>query len=366
MNFPTNYKDIINRVENISPKKYCKNRNFIDGDVTYLSPYISRGVISTKLIYDICIKKGYDLSEIEKFVQELAWRDYWQLLWLENDINTDLKKLQTDTNNNEISLNITKAKSGIEIIDNVINGLYETGYIHNHLRMYIASICCNISKSNWRNPAKWMYYYLLDGDLASNSLSWQWVAGANSNKKYYANQENINKYTYSNQRNTFLDHSYEKITDMSVPNELEERILFDEKTILPKSDKLIINPNIQTCIYNYYNLDPLWRTENKANRILIVEPSIYEKYPISKKCMDFMLELSKNIENIQIFTGEYTELTKLIINNNIYYKEHPLNLHYTGHKESRDWLTNVMGNYTSFFKYWNKAKKELKKTSLNE
>ena len=59
MNFPTNYKDIIKRVENISPKKYCKNRNFIDGDVTYLSPYISRGVISTKLIYDICIKKGY-------------------------------------------------------------------------------------------------------------------------------------------------------------------------------------------------------------------------------------------------------------------------------------------------------------------
>ncbi len=106
-----------------------------------------------------------------------------------------------------------------------------------------------------------------------------------------------------------------------------------KKTILPKSDKLIINPNIQTCVYNYYNLDPLWRTVNKANRILIIEPSIFEKHPISKKCMDFMLELSKNIENIQIFTGEYTELTKLIINNNIYYKEHPLNSHYTGNRE---------------------------------
>lgn len=79
-----------------------------------------------------------------------------------------------------------------------------------------------------------------------------------------------------------------------------------------------------------------------------------------------MLELSKNIENIQIFTGEYTELTKLIINNNIYFKEHPLNSHYIGNRESRDWLTNVKGNYTSFFKYWNKAKKELKKSRLNE
>jgi len=361
MQFTTNYKEILEKVNQILPEKYCKNRNFIDGDVTYLSPYISRGVISTKLVYEICLKKGYNLNEIEKFVQELAWRDYWQILWIENDINKDLKNPQPDTTNNEISLNIINANSGIDIIDQEINGLYQNGYIHNHLRMYIASICCNISKSNWRNPAKWMYYYLLDGDLASNALSWQWVAGANSNKKYYANQENINKYTFSKQKNTFLDESYEKITIMSVPEKLKERIFFDKKTILPKSDKLIIDSNLETCVYNYYNLDPIWRSDNKANRILIIEPTIFKKYPVSQKCIDFMLALSKNIEDIQIFVGEYIDLEKIINHNKIHFKEHPLNSHYNGNQDSRDWLTNIKGSYTSFFKYWNKAKKELKK-----
>lgn len=362
MRFPTNYKDIIDRVNKISPKKYCKNRNFIDGDVTYLSPYISRGVISTKLIYEICLNKGYNLNEIEKFVQELAWRDYWQLLWIENDINKDLKHPQPDITNNEISLGIINAESGIDIIDQEIKELYKNGYLHNHLRMYIASICCNISKSNWRNPAKWMYYYLLDGDWASNALSWQWVAGANSNKKYYANQENINKYTYSNQRKTYLDESYEKIVNISIPEKLTERILFNKKTIFPNFDKLLIDKGIETCLYNYYNLDPLWRSKAKANRVLIIEPSIFEKYPISKNCMDFMLALANNIKNIQIFVGEFIDLEKMINQNKINFKEHPLSLHYRGNQESREWLTNVKGSYSSFFKYWNKAKKELKKS----
>ena len=138
--FPTSYPEILQCIRNVDPVKYGSTRNYINGSVTYLSPYISRGVISTNFILSEILNRGYKPSQIEKFIQELAWRDYWQLLWLENDINTDLKRLQPDTNNNKISLNITKANSGIEIIDSVINGLYETGYIHNHLRMYLVQI----------------------------------------------------------------------------------------------------------------------------------------------------------------------------------------------------------------------------------
>ena len=84
--------------------------------------------------------------------------------------------------------------------------------MHNHLRMYVASIVCNVAQSHWINPARWMYYYLLDADWASNSLSWQWVAGSNSNKKYFANQDNINKYCLTTQKGTFLDLDYQKIS----------------------------------------------------------------------------------------------------------------------------------------------------------
>jgi deoxyribodipyrimidine photo-lyase len=70
--------------------------------------------------------------------------------------------------------------------------------------MYIASLACNVAQSQWRIPAKWMYYHLLDADWASNALSWQWVAGTNSNKKYFANQNNINKYCFTKANEYFF------------------------------------------------------------------------------------------------------------------------------------------------------------------
>jgi deoxyribodipyrimidine photo-lyase len=72
------YNKIIERVNSLDPVKYASNRNFINGNVSKLSPYISRGVISTKTIFNQLIKSGYEISQIQKFLQELSWRDYWQ------------------------------------------------------------------------------------------------------------------------------------------------------------------------------------------------------------------------------------------------------------------------------------------------
>jgi deoxyribodipyrimidine photo-lyase len=77
------YSKIINKLNNLDLSNYSRNRNFIDGSVSKLSPYISRGVISTKFVFQYLIKKGYEFSKIEKFIQELCWRDYWQLIWVE-------------------------------------------------------------------------------------------------------------------------------------------------------------------------------------------------------------------------------------------------------------------------------------------
>jgi len=352
----TNYNEILKQLDQIKPLEYARNRNFIDGSVTRLSPYISRGVISTKQVLDHVLKKRFSAKKIEKFIQELAWRDYWQLIWLEKDINFDIKNPQRDVYQEGISKCIVDAKTNIETIDKSIEDLYTTGYMHNHLRMYVASISTNIAKSHWKQPAKWMYYHLLDGDWASNALSWQWVCGANSNKKYIANQDNINKYTYSNQKNTFLDTSYEEIMNLEQPSNFKlvsKEIL---KTEFPDFQKISIDNSKPICIYNYYNLDPLWRADLDATRILLIEPSIFNKYPIGKKAMNFMLDLSKNIPFIKIFVGEFDELG--IGDSEIYFKEHPLNFNYKGIKDSRDWMGSVNGYYPSFFKFWNKLKKE--------
>jgi deoxyribodipyrimidine photo-lyase len=359
--FPTDYIEILNRIDSIDPIRYSATRNFKNGHVTKLSPYISRGVISTRFVYEKLVEKGYNLKKCEKFIQELAWRDFWQQIWVTkgNLIDKDLKRPQEGFIDNMIAKSIIKAETGINSADKEIRNLYGSGYMHNHMRMYIASIATNISKSHWKLPAKWMYYHLLDGDWASNGLSWQWVAGSNSNKKYYANQDNINKYFEDDQRNTFLDKSYEEIINMDIPKVLNEKINFEYKTSLPEIKKIEIDNQYPTLIYNYYNIDPNWRKDEKANRILLLEPEIFTKYPVSEKCIQFALKLSENINEIQIFSGSFENLKAQHNINNIIFKEHPLNKHYFGDKDERDWLFKIEGEYLSFFKYWNKIRKKL-------
>ncbi len=359
--FPTTYDEITQRIRSVDPVKYGKTRNFVNGAVTYLSPYISRGVITTQHIFSEVVKRGYQPRHIEKFIQELAWRDYWQQIWITkgNAINDDLKHKQTPIANLLIPKAIANATTGIEAIDTAIDYFYQTGYLHNHVRMYIASMACNIAQSHWKIPAQWMYYHLLDADWASNALSWQWVAGANSNKKYYANQENINKYCHTHQKNTFLDVSYDAFNKLPIPNVLQEIASLQLKTPLPIATSITIDESIPTLLYNFYNLDPLWKKEMPANRILLLEPSHFRTYPISQKTIDFIWALSENIEGIQYYVGEFEELMRSHSFGVIYYKEHPLNKHYKGIEEPRDWMFTVTGHYPSFFAFWKKCKKEL-------
>jgi len=360
--FPTSYVEVLQRVRKIDPIKYGSSRNYINGSVSYLSPYISRGIISTKFIFSEMMNRGYEPPRIQKFIQELAWRDYWQQVWIAkgDGINQDLKHEQKPVSSIAIPTAIVKANTGIEAVDKAIQAFYQTGYMHNHLRMYIASITCNMGQSHWKSPAQWMYYYLLDADWASNALSWQWVAGANANKKYVANQDNINRYCFTNQKHTFLDLPYEAFAFMQIPEILKDTIPFALKTALPTQKEIIIDEALPTYIYNFYNLDPIWGEEIVANRILLLEPTHFEQYPIAQKSIDFMLQFSEeNISNIQIYIGEFSAFNKVYNSTTIHYKEHPLNNHYKGIEESRDWMFEVKGYYSSFFSFWKKCKKEL-------
>jgi deoxyribodipyrimidine photo-lyase len=358
--FETRLESVIAQMNRIDPVRYGKTRNFINGDVTYLSPYISRGLISTKYVALYFLKKGYTIDEMESFLQELAWRDYWQQIWIArgDEINKDLRQPQARANRSGVPESIVLHKTGIEAIDSAIQEFYSTGYLHNHVRMYVASLATNVGRCAWIEPAKWMYYHLLDGDWASNALSWQWVCGAKSSKLYFANQENINKYCLTNQSGTFLDVEYDRLPEIEIPLELNQLIRFDLMTDLPLLKPIQVNSAEPFFIYNYYNVDPFWRAEEKGNRILLLEPSVFERYTVSKKCIDFCIALAKeNIPNIQIFVGEFSELRQL--NSSIFYfKEHPLN-NYVGHEDSRDWMSSVKGEYGSFFSYWKKVKKEL-------
>ncbi len=362
MKWETDYKNILEKIDQIDPIRYGQNRNYENGAVTYLSPYISRGVISTRQVLQKLLEKGYKIQEILAFAKELCWRDYFQRVGQVRNLNRDIQHQQPTVLNHAIPSNVLNASTGIEGVDRAIQRLYSTGYMHNHCRMYTASLVCNIAKSHWLHPAQWMYYHLLDGDWASNACSWQWVAGANSNKKYYANQENINKYTFTNQVNTYLDISYEALETMEVPAQLSLSQHFIPTLDLPASSMIKIDSRSPVYFYNYYNLDPEWHKDEKGNRILLIEPAFFSSNPISKKCVDFMLDLSKNIPDLQVYAGSFESISREFNSDKIYYKEHPLNAGYTGSEEPRDWIANaVTGYFPSFFSYWKQVEKYLVK-----
>lgn len=357
--FRTSYLEIVQLIDSIDPVKYGQTRNYIDGAVTKLSPYISRGVISTKQIAKRILAKGYTPAEADSLLKELAWRDYFQQVWIAkgDDLQNDIKQEQQKVGNYSIPASIINYKTGIDAVDKAIYELYTTGYMHNHLRMYLASICCNIGQSHWYKPAQWMYYYLLDADWASNALSWQWVAGSFSAKKYYANQENINRFCHTSQSETFLYRSYEDLERINIPNQLSETQILDLQTKLPETKELKLDKRLPTYIYNFYNLDCKWDEDIIANRILLLEPSFFAKYPVCENTLNFIFQLAKNIKGIQLAVAEFETIFSAI-DSEINFKEHPTNAHYRGIQHERDWMfKEVKGYFPSFFSYWRKCEK---------
>jgi deoxyribodipyrimidine photo-lyase len=383
----------------IDVKRYGKTRNYVSGSVSELGPYVSRGVISTRMVWAYLLQRGHSFEEMFGFVQQLAWRDFFQRVWqgLGDGINVDIRREQEGVLHRVFPAAIAAGNTGIEGIDVGIQRLLLTGYMHNHLRMYTAFLTANLAGAHWRLPAQWMYAHLLDGDWGSNALSWQWVSGTFSNKKYIANQENINRYTNTNQGGTYLDVEYEKLAEEPVPEVLKPTLQaagalpFSEcdatslqlavaKYGLPlfglgssmKDNTMLEIASLENqvvgnriVIHNYYQLDPLFQSSLPGTRLLLLEPSVFERYPIASHCIDFMLALAMEIPNVQVFVGEFDDLVGALGpfgHVEIVYQEHPLNQHYRGNEIPRDWLApEVEGSFPSFFSYWKKVEKSLRR-----
>lgn len=362
--FSTSYSEILEQIQQINPKKYSQTRNMLDGAVTRLSPYITRGVVSLPYIRDTVLQ-NHSKSDSFKLIQELAWREYFQKTWISrgDDILTDLRFDQEPTDNAQMPKNIVDAQTGIETIDTCIKYLYQDGYMHNHARLTVASLCCNLGQSHWKTPSQWMYYYLLDGDPASNTLSWQWVAGTSISKKYFTDQSLINHWSGSTQSGTFLDFNREQTLKQDKPNELYYLETPKLETVFPEAKNTIdIKTETNILLYHPFHIEPQWHKEKDAARLLVLEPSWFEKHPVSEKVIQFIIDLAQeNIPDIQIFVGEYHELKINSTFQKVWTKEHPCVNHWSDcEKEPRAWLfPEVTGYYKSFFAFWKECEKYL-------
>ncbi|NCP67210.1 deoxyribodipyrimidine photolyase [bacterium] len=362
-NFYTDYETILKRIRAIDPIKYAKTRNFVNGEVSYLSPYVTHGIISTKTIAEIVLEK-YSVKESEKLLAELGWREFFHRVWqAEGDkIFNDLRYDQAQVTSGITPNAIIEAQTQIKALDHNISRLKETGYMHNHARMWTASVSGNVAKTHWYQPARWMYYHLLDGDLASNTLSWQWIVGSFSHKKYYTNQENLNKYSDQKERQTWLDVPYEAFEAMSIPAVLEPRTELKLENEFPVSTASPIEEADKTILlYSIWNLDPLWRQDEEGLRLLWIEPEMHKDFALSPKRWKFITHWASQIEGLKIFVGTKDHLFKINASElKIFTREYPATQSWPGKRDSRYWLyPETSGYYKNFFSYWKDAHKEI-------
>ena len=227
LSWPTRQKSL-DKFENFNPIKYAKTRNFLHGQVSKLSPLIKHGVITNRKLFEI-IRDKFSFSESEKFIQELAWRDFWKSyayqhpehLW--TDVENYKTGFQASHYQNELPEDIEAARTSTQVINTFIKELKDTGYLHNHARMYLASYIVHFRQVKWQAGARFFLTHLLDGDIASNNFSWQWVASTFSAKPYIFNLDNIQKYCYQNikidpDQNKEIDGNYEEISARLFPN----------------------------------------------------------------------------------------------------------------------------------------------------
>ena len=147
------------RLDAVRPHEYERTRNFLNGAVTGLSPYITHGIVSLPEVL-AGVAERHPLKVQHKLVFELGWREYFQHVWQArgDGIFSSIHPgpLPDEAYGDRLPTDIREGATGIPVIDMAVRTLYSTGYLHNHARMWLASYVVHVRKVHWRIGADWL------------------------------------------------------------------------------------------------------------------------------------------------------------------------------------------------------------------
>ncbi len=264
MNFETSRNlaiEKLNRFIDQNLSEYSRLRNFDFGpnkrsNISCLSPYITHGIITELEVIKKSLNK-FSFSKNEKFIQEVLWRIYWKG-WLElrpnvwTDYLHELKKTRDEYKDNSDYKNAIEGNTNLECFNEWVNELKEKNYLHNHARMWFASIWIFTLKLPWQLGAEFFMKHLYDGDAASNTLGWRWVAGIQTpGKNYLASEWNIKKFTNNRFNNIKLNEN--ATSKISSKTYSVARLEFNNPQILEKKNLLIFENNLSFEITDFSN-----------------------------------------------------------------------------------------------------------------
>ena len=268
--------------------EYSRLRNFDFGpnnrsNISCLSPYITHGVINELEVINKSLKK-LSFVKNEKFIQEVLWRVYWKG-WLElrpnvwSDYLIELDNLRDEFKSNHSYLKAIEGKTDIDCFNQWIIELKENNYLHNHARMWFASIWIFTLELPWQLGAEFFMKHLLDGDAASNTLGWRWVAGVQTQGKHYlASEWNINKFTNNRFKNIKLnENATPKVSGKSFPIIKQE---FNNPGNIEERNLLIFENNLSFEITEF--------KKNKFKKIYIISnKNEHRSIKLSEKLVKF-------------------------------------------------------------------------------
>ena len=318
MNFVASRATAIEKLNQFAEKnliEYSRLRNFDYGpnnrsNISCLSPYITHGVISEFEIIKKSLSK-FSFSKNEKFIQEVLWRTYWKG-WLElrpnvwTDYLNELKKIREEFKDSANYKNAIEGSTNIECFNEWVNELKENNYLHNHARMWFASIWVFTLELPWQLGAEFFMKHLYDGDAAANTLGWRWVAGIQTQgKNYLASEWNIKKFTNNRFNNIKLNESAPPI--ISNKTYSASKLEFNNPQNLEEKNLLIFENNLSFEISDF--------KDQKFKKVFLVSNKHENRFiELSEKLMKFKSQLiedqKKRLEEKSINT-EIIDLSEI-------------------------------------------------------
>ncbi len=302
----------LQRLSQVDALAYAKTRNHLSGAVTRLSPYIRHGCVSVhEVIADLLARFG---TASAKLVSELAYHDYFRQVWTRfgDAIVHEMEAPKVRLGQLPLPGYVTQGITGLVCMDEVVRLLLRDGYVHNHARMWFAAYIVHWLKVDWQQAAQWFEQQLLDGNIASNHLSWQWVASSFSAKPYYFNRENLQKFGgehYCQQCKVRcpFDHSYEYLQRQLFAPESPAQGLGNaiqlSEAALPEA---VSAPPEMVWVHDEMlsPTHPLLRLGLPA--VFVFDPQLYGQWP--RKRLQFMADCLAEMPMVSVWAGNTAEV----------------------------------------------------------
>lgn len=381
---PKTKQELLDYLSTFNPKKYASSRNFINGQVSYLSPYLTHGVITLQECVEVILSK-YTIKDAEKFLMELIRKEFFM------QVQMNYGNSFTDTPVREDKTWIAKSSllpesllawtTSTNRVDMSVEELHTTWRLHNHKRMRLASRCCHRAKLDWKKLADWTYYHFIDGELAPNHLSRQWVNSTFAGKAYFMNEDNLQKYrpwsVDENLRGTY-DEVSARLFNPVRPSLYHTQKDSYESLTTPLDTIKKVCPN---CLWDTHQIQILspWKLDerlldNDIHTLIVLDKQFTQLHPRSQKRLDRVQQYANQF-HVKFVHWDYQQIIHDAIDKWMHvtidrrydpvYRE--ACEHFMEHDEvtiiDYPWINsnNQWQPIMKFFKYWNKTTKFLKK-----